>query len=166
MARKKVPSAPQLISWDDVDKAMEKIQIARCHIREIEAQMNRQLNQIKDAATDAGKPFLSRIGELELQIRDFVTAHREELKGKTRKLTFGSTGFRLSTKVHVPAKKMEEIIRRCRKYGMEDCVAVKESVLKDVMRQRYTAEEINRTGAQLKVTDEFWYDVNEETLKE
>lgn len=166
MARKKVPTVARLASWDDVDEAMREIAVAQGRVREIEAEMNRCINQAKDAAAETGKPILERISEREFQIRDFVTAHRGELKGKTRKLTFGSTGFRLSTKVLVPTKMTGEIIRRCREYGMDDCIAVKETVLKDVMRQRYTAWEINRTGAAIHVTDEFWYEINEETLTE
>lgn len=165
MARKKVLSVPQLTSWDEVDQAMEEILIAKGRICEIEVNMNRRIEQIKSVATNAGNPLRDRIDKLELQIRDFVTAHRSELKGKSRKLTFGEAGFRLSTKVHVPPKKQAEVIRLCREYGMDDCVAVKESVLKDVMKRGYSAEEIARTGAELRVTDEFWYDVNEETLK-
>lgn len=166
MARKKVPTVARLASWDDVDEAMREIAVAQGRIREIEAEMNRRINQAKDAAAEAGKPILERISEREFQIQDFVTAHRGELKGKTRKLIFGSTGFRLSTKVLVPTKKTGEIIRRCRECGMDDCIAVKETVLKDVMRQRYTKEEISRTGAAIQVTDEFWYEINEETLTE
>ena len=161
-----MPTVARLTSWDDVDEAMREIAVAQGRVREIEAEMNRRINQAKDAAAETGKPILERISEREFQIRDFVTAHRGELKGKTRKLTFGSTGFRISTKVHVSTKKVAEIIRRCRELGMDDCVAVKESVLKDVMKQRYTGDEINRTGAALCVTDEFWYEINEETLAE
>lgn len=165
MARTRVPATRQLTSWDEVDKAMEDILLAKGRICEIEVDMNRKIDRIKSAADNAAGPVRERIDELALQIRDFVTAHRGELKGKSRKLTFGETGFRLSTKVHVPSKKTDEVIRLCREYGMDDCIAVKESVLKDVMKRCYSAEEIARTGAELRVTDEFWYDVNEETLK-
>jgi phage host-nuclease inhibitor protein Gam len=164
MARKKVPVFVPLSSWEDVDKTMSELAAACRCIKEIEAEMNRQVDKIKDEASRLAKPYQNRVSELEHQICDFVTEHRAELKGKTRKLVFGSTGFRRSTKVHIPSKKMGDVILRCREFGMDDCITVKESVLKDVMRQRYSAEEISRTGASLKVADEFWYELNEETL--
>ena len=165
MARTKVPAERQLTDWDEADKVMQEILIAKGCICEIEIDMNRRIDRIKKAANEAAGPIRKRIEEMSRQIRDFVTAHRHELRGKSRKLTFGETGFRQSTKVTVPTNETADIIRRLREFGMGDCVAVKESVLKDAMRQNYTAEEIERTGAKLCVTDGFWYDVYEESLQ-
>ena len=68
-------------------------------VDEIEVNLNREITLAKEKADAASKPMRERISELEVQIRDFVSRHREELDGKSKRLNFGQTGFRLSTKL-------------------------------------------------------------------
>lgn len=164
MARKKVPIVPALKSWQDVDDAMKEILNCAGCVDEIEVTMNREITLAKEKADAKSKPMRERISELEVQIRDFVSRNRDELDGKTKKLNFGQAGFRLSTKLMVPATKTADIIASLRRYGMEDCIIVKESVNKDVLK-KYPSEIILKTGAYLKSDDEFWYEVEAETIK-
>ena len=164
MARKKVPIQPTLSTWQDVDDAMKEILNCEGCVDEIEVNLNREITLAKEKADAASKPMRERISELEVQIRDFVSRHREELDGKSKRLNFGQTGFRLSTKFVVPASKSADIIASLRRYGMVDCITTKESVNKDVLR-KYPGEDILKTGAYLKSDDEFWYEVSSETIK-
>ena len=162
MARKKVPSAFK--TWDDVDNAMREIIEAEGCIDEVKIDLNRVIATAKEDAERRTRPMTEKIRSLELQIRTFAESRRGDINGKTQKLNFGRTGFRLSTKLVIPSGKDPEIINALRRYGMSDCINVKESVDKEALK-KHTAEEILRTGAYLKTSDEFWYEVDKETLK-
>lgn len=163
MARKKVPAEPVLNSWEEVDHAMHQILLAQSCIDEINVQLNRTILEAKEAAEVASRPAREKIAGLELQIREFVVRNRDTIKGKSKKLNFGQTGFRLSTKLVVPTSKVAEIIAACKKFKMQDCVTVKESINKEALK-RYPLEKILQVGASLKSTDEFWYEVATEEI--
>lgn len=164
MARKKVSTEPMLSSWAAVDEAMRQIQKLEDAVLAQEMEMNRAIAKVKASCEKAAGPILAEIREFERQIKEFVTAYREELEGKTRKLNFGSTGFRLSTKLVVPGKP-EDMVATLRRLGMEDCISVKEAVNKDALKQKPT-EDILKTGAYLRQTDEFWYEINREEIQD
>lgn len=89
MARKKVPIQPTLSTWQDVDDAMKEILNCEGCVDEIEVNLNREITLAKEKADAASKPMRERISELEVQIRDFVSRHREELDGKSKRLNLG-----------------------------------------------------------------------------
>lgn len=164
MARKKVPTEPRLKSWDEIDAAMKEILECESCIDEITVELNRKVAEIKQEATQKAKPAQDRIKELEYDIKEYVIAHRSEIDGKTKQLNFGQTGFRASTRVIVPPAQTADIIAAIKRYGMEDCIVVKESVNKDILK-RYPSDEVLKTGAYFKTVDEFWYDTNKQALK-
>lgn len=164
MARKKVETAPVFKAWSEVDAAMQDIIECEGCIDEINAELNRKITAAKQEMDETAKPLSERIKELEYGIKDFVIRHREEIGGKTKQLNFGKTGFRVSTSLVVPANDTANIIANLRSYNMEDCINVKESVNKDVLK-KYKSEDILKTGAYLKSTDDFWYEVDKESLK-
>lgn len=99
--------------------------------------MNKQILGAKKAAEEQSKPYKDRVAKLERELKDFVTEHRADMgKTKTRALTFGEVGFRLSTSVSLPRakEKIEEIIRRLKTRQMMDCIVVKEDVSKEPPR--------------------------------
>lgn len=160
--RKKIPAQSSLLSWTDVDNAMKMIgECERC-IEEIVIELNRQQAAAKEQADEMAQQYHERIKSLDYEIREYVTQHRGELDGKTRHLNFGSTGFRLSTKLMTP--KPADIIANLKQHQMLDCITVKESINKDVLK-RYPTDDIVKTGAYLKVEDEFWREIERETLQ-
>ena len=163
MARRKVDKPPQLHSWDDVNIALRRILECESCIDEINVELTRTIAAAKDEADQRARAAQEMKREAEVNVKDFVMRHRDELDGKTKQLNFGRTGFRLSTSLVVPSNKTADVIESLRRYGMEDCITVKESVNKDVLK-RYPCENIQRTGAYLKSVDEFWYEVDKETL--
>lgn len=165
MARTKPKKEPVLQGWDDVDAVL-------CRIRKAEHKIAKEqlaLNKLKDEATEksaeAVKPFQDEIKELGLQIKEFVTANRDALDGKTKKLNFGSTGFRLSTKLMIPRGKEPDVIAALVAMGLDDCVKITETVRKDILRQK-PQEVILEAGAYLKPTDEFWYETTQDELQD
>lgn len=161
MARQKVKSEPALSSWQEVDGALR--QIAECQnlMDEKEIEMNRQINEIKDNTELMTRPMREKVKVLEQHIKEFVDNHRTELGGKSKLLTFGKVGYRLSSKIVIP--NVNDVLRRLRELGLNDCIVVKESINKDVVK-RLPTDKILQIGAYVKQSDEFGYEVDRAAL--
>lgn len=163
MARKRMEE-PALKSWEEADAALKKIRDAEIALGLIEADMEKCIMDVKEKAEDEAIPYKDRIKKLELQLKEFTTLNRGELKGKSREMAFGTVGFRMSTSLMLP-KAAEGVIRKLKKLGMGDCISTKESVNKDVLKT-YDEKTILMVGARLKKKDAFWYETRREELAE
>lgn len=161
MARKRIIEAPALKSWEDVNDALRQIAEAQITLGDIESEMQKQIVGAKKAAEQQSKPYNDRVAKLEREIKDFVEDHREDMgKAKSKVLTFGEVGFRLSTSVSLPKakEKLEEIIRRLKARQMMDCIVVEEKVSKEALK-KYGEDTVAAVGATYKQKDVFGYDV-------
>jgi phage host-nuclease inhibitor protein Gam len=167
MARTKIKESPVFKTWADVDDALKKIAEAELDLVDIEGEMNKQIQGIKLTASQEAEPINDRIASLGKDIKAFVEEHRDELDGKTKMLNFGKTGFRLSTKVVLPKpkEKLAAIIKSLKARKMTDCIVTVENINKDVLKSKYTEDEIIRVGASLKKEDTFWYETDKEKLQ-
>lgn len=163
MARKRV-TEPQLKSWEDVDVCLKAMGDAENEISMITAEMNAAIAQAKKEAEERAAQFKETIKQNEGKIKEFTTIRKEELKGKSRQLTFGTVGFRQSTKLLLPSD-TAEVILKLRENGMADCINVKESINKDTVKS-YPEEDILRIGGYLQRSDTFWYETDKDTLAE
>ena len=154
---------PELKTWDDVNEALRLIAEAQNEIAMMEAGMNVQIDTIKQAYEEKVQEYKKQIKQKELLIKEFTTDKRDQLDGKTKDLTFGKVGFRKSTKLQLP-KALDKVIAALRKRGMEDCISVKETVNKDILKQ-YDEQRILEVGGSLKVEDAFWYETKQAGLK-
>lgn len=130
MARKRMED-PSLKSWDEVNAALKLIRDNEIELELIEADMGKKIADIKEQAAEQAVPYRDDIKKLELQVKEFVTLNKAELKGKSREMDFGKVGFRMSTKLMLP-KQVEKVIKTLKKYGMGDCITVKESLVSDL----------------------------------
>lgn len=163
MARKRMEE-PSLKSWDEVNAALKMIRDNEIELELIEADMGKKIADIKEQAAEQAVPYRDDIKKLELQVKEFVTLNKAELKGKSREMDFGKVGFRLSTKLML-SKQVEKVIKTLKKYGMGDCITVKESVNKDILKT-YDEKTILSVGGTLKKEDTFWYETNREELSD
>lgn len=163
MARKKV-TEQVLRSWDEVNESLKVIGKAQDEIAAIEAEMNSKIAEIKAEAKEKVKPYETDIKVKELMIQQYTSEHRDELKGKSFKLAFGTVGFRLSTKLVLP-KDLKTIIKNLQLNGMMDCLNTKVTVNKEVLKS-YAEQEILNVGASLKKEDTFWYETDKSTVHE
>jgi len=99
LTRKKVPTKPEFTSWSDVNNAMKLIGQLESSLDELKIDLNREIATAKENADKLSQPINAKISQLEKDIKAYVTQHREELDGKSKKLTFGRTGYRITTKV-------------------------------------------------------------------
>lgn len=162
MARTKIKSEPVLKNWEDVDLTMKEIAECEMELENITTSMNQSLHDIKLEAEMTAKPLQDRIQKLGLYVKEFVEEHKAELDGKTKQLNFGKTGFRLSTKIVF--KKAEAVIEKLKQFKMDDCLIVKESINKDVLK-KYPEADIIKVGGSLKKEDTFWYETEREKLQ-
>ena len=162
MARKRVADEPRLKTWEDVNGALRQIAEAQIAANDIESDMQKQILGAQKIAEEQTRPYKDSIARLEREIKLFVTDHREDLgKGKSRTLTFGEVGFRLSTSVTLPRakEKLEEVIRRLKSRQMTDCILVEEKVSREALK-KYGEDTVNAVGAAWKQSDVFGYEVN------
>ena len=162
MTRKRVVEPSGVKTWEDANDALRQIAEAQLAVQDIEGEMNKQILGAKKAAEEQSKPHKDRIAKLERELKDFVTEHRADMgKAKSKILTFGEVGFRLSTSVSLPRakEKIEEIIRRLKNRQMMDCIVVKEDVSKEALK-KYGEDTVNAVGATWKQQDVFGYELD------
>jgi phage host-nuclease inhibitor protein Gam len=166
MGKKKKNTEPGLQSWSDVDSCLKELCECDIALSEIEDEENTAIIDVKAKAEKLAQPVKERISQLKALIEEYVTDNRAELDGKSKALTFGSVGFRLSSRVVLPAakEKLANIIKNLRRHKMEDCVVVTETVNKEVL-EKYADADIAKIGASRKVEDRFWLETDKEKLR-
>lgn len=167
MARKKL-NMITLHSWQECDDALRSIGENTRDIAAIENVMNEQIAAAKAAASDKAAPLKEQIAELELALREYALTHQDDMDGrKSKPLTFGTVGFRRSTRIQLPGakEKLAAIVARLKAKGMSDCVVQPDARVDKEALKKYGAEQVAEVGATLIVEDVFGYDVNVERLK-
>lgn len=169
MARVRIEEKSALKNWEDVDLCLAEIGEKQRSIEKIEAELQESIDHLKLEADMKADPDKKRIAYLEKQIMLFSDAHMEDLDGKkTKVLTFGSVGYRKSTKILLPkaAVKLAEIIRALRKKGMTDCIVTPPEKIDKEALKKYPANDITDVGAGVEVKDVFWYEPDRTKLAE
>lgn len=163
MARKRMEE-PALKSWEEVDNTLKQIREAEIELSKIAADAERCMIDIRQHAEEAAQPYKDQIKRMELQLKEFSVTNKGDLTGKTKELSFGRVGFRMSTKLVLP-KAIETVITQLRKNGMGDCIITKESVNKEILKN-YDEKTILAVGGSLKKEDTFWYETKQEKIAE
>lgn len=164
MARKRMEE-PALRSWEEVDGTLKKIREAEIALTDISTTAEKMMLEIKQQAEEDAQQHKDKIKQLELQVKEFATIHRDEmLPAKSKEMAFGKVGFRMSTKVSLP-KKLDRVITKLKKLGMSDCIITKETVDKDILKT-YDEKTILEVGGMLKKADTFWYETKQEKIAE
>ena len=162
MGRKRMEE-PALKSWEEVDSMLKQIREAEIAVTDISTTAEKLILDIKQQAEEDAQQYKDKIKQYELQVKEFTTVHRDEmLPAKSKEMTFGQVGFRMSTKVILP-KKVERVIAKLKKLGMGDCIITKETVDKDILKT-YDEKTILEVGGTLKKSDAFWYETKQEKI--
>ncbi|MCL4501164.1 MAG: host-nuclease inhibitor Gam family protein [Deltaproteobacteria bacterium] len=161
MARKRVESG--IKDWAGADQALLAIGRLEREIEAIEADIQRNLELIKEQAVQMVKPLQEMKAALELQLQAFSEAHKDDFKGKSKTLNFGAVSFRLSSKIVIHGVKA--CLEALRSLGLKDYIRVKESPDKEKMKDLGDAI-LGQAGAKRVTEDVFGYEVNRERVKE
>lgn len=163
MARKRIEGT-LLETYDQVDEALRSIGMLDREINLVESGANEQIDRIKADTKAAASPLLEKKAGLELAVKEFCEANRGDFaKVKTRALTFGTVGFRISTKVLI--KRIADTLQALKDLGLPHCIRTKEEPDKEAMKTLPT-ETLAAVGASLKTENVFGYEINQERLKE
>lgn len=163
MARKRM-TGTALADWDEVDRCLAEIGAIDREIGLLEAAQQESIDQIKTSTKAAADPLLAKKVGLEVAIKEFAEANRAEfIKAKTRELTFGSVGFRLSTSVVI--RRVADTLQALHDLELTECITVKEAPNKDAMRN-LPIDVLHAVGATLKTEDAFGYEIKREAIPE
>lgn len=163
VGRKSFKEQPVLKTWEDADLNLAEIAEIDMKLLAVEADMNLKIAEAKQAAFLQEETLKERKEKLAHEIKEFAENNRSEfIDMKTKILTFGKVGFRQSTSIVI--SKVNQVIEALKIKAMLDCITVKESVNKEVLRN-YPDEVIAAVGARKKVEDVFWLEPDYEKLK-
>lgn len=95
MARKKLHREPVLKDWAEVNDALRSIHEYEHALTEMGVDMSRRIDAVKAEYTKSAEPLQKRVKQLETDVQEYVEAHREDMAGKSRQLTFGRVGCAL-----------------------------------------------------------------------
>lgn len=162
MARKKVTAEPALRDWAAVDTALRDIRECRHALTELGVEKDRRIDGIKDEYSKNSLPMQNRIKRLEGEVKEYVDAHRAELTGKSRTLNFGVVGYRISSKLVLASNKAAEVIATLKAMGKNALIKTTETIDREALKKQ-PLDVLEQVGAYVKVTDEFYYDVEDGT---
>lgn len=161
MARRKVTAAPVLPDWAAVDGALRDIRECEHALTELGVDRDRRIDSVKEEYSKMALPLQNRIKKLEGDVKAYADAHRAELTGKSRKLNFGTVGYRISSRLILPASKAAEAIATLKALGRKEFIKTTET-LDRASLLRQPVELLNQIGAYIQQRDEFYYDVSGE----
>lgn len=161
MARKRIDGT-QFSSWNDVDQALQRIGELDRDLGMIEAGANEQIDKLKERAKEDAAPLTTEKLRLEAAMKEYCEANRAEFaKLKTRELTFGSVGFRLSSRIVI--KRVADTLQALKDFGLAHCIRTKEECDKEAMKA-LDSETLANVGAALKQENAFGYEIKAHNL--
>ncbi len=162
MARKRI-EVTQLQSWEEVDEALRNIGVIDRELALIEAGQNESIDKVKKESLDKAAPFMARKEGLETAIKEYCDANRAEfIKVKTKCMSFGEVGYRLSTKIMI--KRVADTLQALKDLAFKNCIRTKEELDKEAMKS-LTDEQLAQVGATRKTENVFGYTINQERLQ-
>lgn len=163
MTRKRIEGTA-LNSWNEVDTCLSEIGTIDRELALLEASQNEQIDRIKANTKATAQPLHDKKSGIELAIKEFCEANRGEFaKVKTKPLTFGAVGFRLSTKIMI--KRVADTLQALKDLKLLTCIRTKEELDKEAMKNLST-ETLAEVGASLKTENTFGYEVYQVEVKE
>jgi phage host-nuclease inhibitor protein Gam len=158
--------APTIKSLEDADSALAEIAAMKRQIGLVEAAMNERIDRCKAEAAKDAEPYRLHLATLEHSLLRFADYNRVELfsSRKSVALTFGTIGYRASTKIKLLAKMTwERVLQELRDNGLRMCIRVKEEPDKEALKG--LGEDILRSlGCKIVQEDVFFYETEEQDL--
>lgn len=168
MARKKVEG---LNDWGEADLVLRLIGRLERGIEKAEATMQEAIDKAKAKAKAEVKELQAEIKMRAAVLNLFCLEHAAELgPKKSKQLNFGILGFRWSTRITLPREKtkLAEIIQKLKDLGREQCIQVKETVLKEEVKKLDVGDlcDLEAVGVRKQAGDAFFYEVKREKIQE
>jgi phage host-nuclease inhibitor protein Gam len=168
MPRRKPKAIPAIADLNQAGNALAELARLDRDLKAIESDLNEGVDQLKAEAKAKAEPLAARRKELETGLATFAEANKAELfkRPKSRELTFGTIGFRKSTKLlTLPKLTLATVLEKLKSYKFTEAIRKKESVDKDAMRD-WPDERLELVGMRRKKEDEFFIELKAEGLGE
>lgn len=161
MARKRI-AGTALQTYEDVDNVLRKIGEIDRDLLLSHAATDEAIDHIKQSHKQRCEPLHAIKADLERQLKEFAESRRVDFaQVRSRELTFGSIGFRVSKSVQI--KNAGDTLQALIDLGLVQCIRTKQECDKDAMRELST-ETLASVGAALKVSDAFGYEIKREAI--
>lgn len=169
MARTRKTELCTLANLDDVNEALRSMGDYDRRIEAINADMQRRINEIKDECEAMARPLMEARAGLETQVGLYAKGRYGEFKSvRTKVLTFGEFGFRLSTSARCPSSpdSVAEVIAKLEARGMDDCIKVTPPSINKAVLRTYEEDAVKAVGCELVRKDVFFCAPRREELPE
>lgn len=166
MARKKPDPVLIIRDLDHADEVLRQLGEVERAIKTIEIQMNDRILLVKADAAKRSGPLIQARKEFHAALAAFGEARKAELFARRRsiELTFGSMGFRLSTKLKpLVGLTWQKVLSRLKNLGLTDGIRVKEEVDREAL-ETWQDERLELAGVRRVQEEGFWIETKEEEL--
>jgi len=159
--RKRIEESIQVKSLDDANQALAEIGRLTMQLEAIDGKAAEKIGKIKEDAAAKGEEARNRIKDLENAVTIFAEYNKGELfkDKKSIPLSYGSIGYRLSTKVSVKRSTLELLTKLFGGKG----IRVKEEVDKEQLKD-WEDSDLAQVDAAKVTKDTFYYEVNREEI--
>lgn len=169
MARTRKTEFCTLANLDDVNEALRSMGDYDRRIEAINADMQTKINAVKEEAENMARPLIDARAGLETQVGLYAKARYAEFKKvRTRTLTFGEFGFRVSRAARCPSSpdSVAEVVEQLRARGMVDCIKSTPATINKAVLRTYDAKTVEDVGCELVIKDTFFCEPAREQLPE
>lgn len=151
--RLKIEEEATLKNWEDIDKALLEVGKLKERIEEIEKEYSKKIMalQEEEVSKKSGLQALARF--LLKSMEEFCETHREEIKGKSRRLEHGVVGFRRSTMIKVDD--MEKTVKALELRGMKELLIIHKVADRNALR-RLSDEDLKKIFAKRVIAERFF----------
>ena len=159
---------PAIKSLEEADSILARIAAQKRSINLIEAGMNDDIDIIKVKAAEQAEPYRQEVMALEQALARYADYNKTELfkAKKSLDMTFGSIGFRASSKLKLLSKwSWERVLESLRDTKITGCIRIKEEPDKEALKG-LDPEHLKRLGCKVVQEDAFFYELAEQELGE
>lgn len=160
-------NAHPLQDWGEVDNAIRQIGELQIQIEAAEGKLTERTNELKAVTKAETAPLQAQQKLLTTLVEGYCYENKAAFAEKrSKELTFGSIGFRISHKMPWPraAKKLQDLLASLKNLGLSDCIRREEVVDKDKVEE-LDASTLAKLGLKKETVDSFRIEPNIERIQ-
>ena len=166
MPRRKPKSVLIIEDLDQAEKHLGELASLERDLENIKTKLNDSIDQLKAKAAAEAKPLADRCKELETGLATFAATNKTKLfkRPRSRKLAFGTIGFRKSTELKpMPKMTWKAVLAKLISLKFTDAIRNKKSVNREEL-EKWTDERLEQVGVERKKKDEFFIEIRAEKV--
>jgi phage host-nuclease inhibitor protein Gam len=149
-----------IIDWPAADQLVRELGDIQINITAAEHKAANDINETKLELEGKVNQLQGRQSYIVKSLEMFALAHTKDFgEARSRKLDFGTLGWRLSSSIKIAGTTLERIKQFFTPAKQKTCLRIKESVDKEALA-KLTDEELARVAARRKTKDAFFVEPN------